>query len=51
MDMSRGWESKDVEWQQDEAGARRAAARTQPADPERLRLESERKSSNYREPA
>jgi hypothetical protein len=44
MDMSRGWESKDVESQQEEAAARRAAARTQPADPERLRLDSERKS-------
>jgi hypothetical protein len=44
MDMSRGWESKDVESQQEEAAARRAGARTAPADPERLRIESERKS-------
>jgi hypothetical protein len=42
--MSRGWESKDVESQQEEAAARKAAARTVPPDPERLRIEAERKS-------
>jgi len=42
--MSRGWESKDVESQQEEAAARRSAARQTPPTGEELRLQSERKS-------
>jgi hypothetical protein len=42
--MSRGWESKDVESQQEEAAARRAAARVTPPTPEQIRLQTERQS-------
>jgi hypothetical protein len=42
--MSRGWESKDVESQQEEAAARRAATPKTPPTPEQLRLQSERRS-------
>lgn len=42
--MSRGWESKDVESQQEEAAARRAAARVTPPTPEEIRLRTERQS-------
>jgi hypothetical protein len=42
--MSRGWESKDVESQQEEAAARRTASRKTPPTAEQLRLESERQS-------
>lgn len=42
--MSRGWESKDVESQQEEAAARRAAARVTPPTPEQIRLQTERHS-------
>lgn len=42
--MSRGWESKDVESQQEEAAARRAAARQTPLTPEQIRLQAARQS-------
>ena len=42
--MSRGWESKDVESQQEEASARRTAARKTPLTPEEIRIDTERKS-------
>jgi hypothetical protein len=42
--MSRGWESKDVESQMEEAAARRAAARQTPPSAEQVRLQSERQS-------
>ena len=42
--MSRGWESKDVESQQQEAAARRAANRVTPVSPNQLKIEAERKS-------
>jgi hypothetical protein len=42
--MSRGWESKSVESQMEEAAARRAAPRRAPQTPEQLRLEQERES-------
>jgi hypothetical protein len=42
--MSRGWESKDVESQMEEAAARRTAVHRTPATAEQVRLESERKS-------
>jgi hypothetical protein len=42
--MSRGWESKDVESQQEEAASRRAAARQTPLSAEQIRLQTERKS-------
>ncbi|HTA47360.1 MAG TPA: hypothetical protein VK789_33180 [Bryobacteraceae bacterium] len=42
--MSRGWESKDVESQMEEAAARRAAAKQTPPTPEELRLKAERES-------
>jgi hypothetical protein len=42
--MSRGWESKDVESQMEEAAARRAAARQTPLTDEQIRLQTERKS-------
>jgi hypothetical protein len=42
--MSRGWESKDVESQMEEAAARRAAARGIPPTAEQVRLQSERQS-------
>ncbi len=44
IDMSRGWESKDVESQQEEAAARRTAGRIAQPDPETLRKEAERRS-------
>lgn len=42
--MSRGWESKDVESQQEEAASRRAAARQTPPTAEQVRLRTERDS-------
>jgi hypothetical protein len=42
--MSRGWESKDVESQMEEAALRRAAPKPTPPTPEQLRIESERES-------
>lgn len=42
--MSRGWESKDVESQQEEAVARRAAAKRPTPTAEQLRLKAERES-------
>ena len=42
--MSRGWESKDVESQMEEAAARRAAAKLTPPTAEELRLKTERES-------
>jgi hypothetical protein len=40
--MSRGWESKDVESQQEEAAARRVAAREPALSDEQLRIHRER---------
>jgi hypothetical protein len=42
--MSRGWESKDVESQMEEAAAKRAAARQTPPTEEEIRLRTERNS-------
>jgi hypothetical protein len=42
--MSRGWESKSVESQMEEAAARRAAPRKAPQMPEQIRVQSERES-------
>ncbi len=42
--MSRGWESKDVESQMEEAAARRNAAKEPPLSPEQVRLKAERES-------
>lgn len=42
--MSRGWESKDVESQMEEAAARRAATRQTPPTAEQIRVQSERQS-------
>ncbi len=42
--MSRGWESKDVEFQQEEAAAKRAAAKHAPPTAEEIRLRTERES-------
>jgi galactokinase len=42
--MSRGWESKDVESQQEEAASKRAAARQTPLSAEQVRLQAERNS-------
>jgi hypothetical protein len=46
--MSRGWESKDVESQMEEAASRRASsvniARQTPLTAEQIRLQTERKS-------
>lgn len=42
--MSRGWESKDVESQMEEAAARRAAPRQKPPSAEQVRLSTERTS-------
>ncbi len=42
--MSRGWESKSVESQMEEAAARRSAARRTPLSDEQVRLNSERQS-------
>lgn len=42
--MSRGWESKDVESQMEEAAARRAAGRPKPLSAEQVRLDTERTS-------
>jgi hypothetical protein len=42
--MSRGWESKDVESQMEEAAARRAASRQTPPTAEQIRLQTERQS-------
>lgn len=42
--MSRGWESKDVESQMDEAASRRESARTVTLTEEQIRLRAERQS-------
>jgi hypothetical protein len=42
--MSRGWESKDVESQREEAAAKRSAARAIPLTAEEIRLKAERES-------
>jgi hypothetical protein len=42
--MSRGWESKDVESQMEEAAASRQAVHRIPLTPEQLRLNTERES-------
>jgi hypothetical protein len=42
--MSRGWESKSVESQMEDAASRRAAGNETPQSAEQLRLEGERKS-------
>ena len=42
--MSRGWESKSVESQMEEAASRRDAARRTPLTVEQIRLRSERQS-------
>jgi hypothetical protein len=42
--MSRGWESKDVESQMEEAAAKRAAAKQIPPTEEEVRLRAERNS-------
>ena len=42
--MSRGWESKDVESQQEEAAARRTGVRQTPPTTEQIRLRTERDS-------
>jgi hypothetical protein len=42
--MSRGWESKDVESQMEEAASRRAASRRTPPSAEQIRLQTERQS-------
>jgi hypothetical protein len=42
--MSRGWESKDVESQQEEAAAKRAGTRQTPPTAEQIRLQTERNS-------
>ena len=42
--MSRGWESKSVESQMEEAAARRGAPRQIPLTAEQVRLRSERES-------
>ena len=44
IDMSRGWESKSVESQMEEAAARRAAPRKAPLTPEQICLQRERES-------
>ncbi|HEY4089441.1 MAG TPA: hypothetical protein VGM43_26110 [Bryobacteraceae bacterium] len=42
--MSRGWESKDVESQMEEAAARRTAAHAKPLSPDEIRIRTERES-------
>jgi hypothetical protein len=42
--MSRGWESKSVESQREDAASRRAAGRQTPLTAEQIRLQSERQS-------
>ena len=42
--MSRGWESKDVESQMEEAAARRASSKQPQPTPGQLRLQAERES-------
>jgi galactokinase len=42
--MSRGWESKDVESQMEEAASRRDAARKAPLTADQIRVETERHS-------
>ncbi len=44
IDMSRGWESKSVESQMEDAATRRATAHRTPLTPEQLRLRTERES-------
>jgi hypothetical protein len=44
IDMSRGWESKDVESQMEEAAARRSVNRQTPLTAEQIRLKTERTS-------
>jgi hypothetical protein len=40
--MSRGWESKSVESQMEDAASKRAATRHTPLTPEQIRIRSER---------
>lgn len=42
--MSRGWESKSVESQMEDAASRRSAARQTPLTDEQIRIRSERES-------
>jgi hypothetical protein len=42
--MSRGWESKDVESQMEEAAAQRGAAHQTPLTPDQIRIRTERES-------
>jgi len=42
--MSRGWESKDVESQMEEAASRRAAAHQTPLSSDQIRTRTERES-------
>jgi len=42
--MSRGWESKDVESQMEEAAAQRATPHHTPLSPEQIRVRTERES-------
>ena len=42
--MSRGWESKDVESQMEEAASRRSAARKAPLTADQIRVSAERHS-------
>jgi hypothetical protein len=42
--MSRGWESKSVESQMEEAALRRAAPKQTPPTPEQIRIKAERES-------
>jgi len=42
--MSRGWESKDVESQMEEAAAQRAATHQTPLSPDQIRIRTERES-------
>ena len=42
--MSRGWESKDVESQMEEAASRRDAARKAPLTTDQIRVQTERHS-------
>ena len=42
--MSRGWESKSVESQMEEAALRRAAPKQTPPTPEQVRIKAERES-------
>jgi hypothetical protein len=48
--MSRGWESKSVESQMEEAASRRGGARRIPLSPEQIQLRSERESLELSRP-